>query len=66
MPVKRCWYHLTIFAKSKYYFDVVLNRCVIEVFGGVSYVVTLHLGFFWGECRGFCHMTESDLFLFLL
>ena len=28
-------------------------------------VVTLLFGFFCG-CRGFCHMTESDLFLFLL
>ena len=29
------------------------------------YVVTLVFGFFCG-CRGFCHRTESDLFLFLL
>ena len=42
----------------------VRNRCAIEVFGGVFYVVTLLFGFFCG-CRGFCHRTESDLFLFL-
>ena len=42
----------------------VRNRCLIEVFGGVFYVVTLLFGFFCG-CRGFCHRTESDLFLFL-
>ena len=41
------------------------NRCVIKVFGGVFYVVTLLFGFFFG-CRGFCVRTESDLFLFLL
>ena len=29
------------------------------------YVVTLLFGLFCG-CRGFCHRTESDLFLFLL
>ena len=29
------------------------------------YVVTLFFGFFCG-CRGFCHETESDLFLFFL
>ena len=40
------------------------NRCVIKVFGGDFYVVVLLFGFFcW--CRGFCHRTESDLFLFL-
>ena len=43
----------------------VRNRCVIKVFGGVFYVVKLLFGFFCG-CRGFCHRTESDLFLFLL
>ena len=43
----------------------VRNRCVIKVFGGVFYVVTLLFGFFC-ECRGFCHRTESDLFPFLL
>ena len=37
----------------------VRNRCVIEVFGGVLYAVTLLFGFFCG-CRGFCHRTESD------
>ena len=42
----------------------VRNRCVIEVFGGVFYVVMLLFGFFCG-CRGFCHRTESDLFPFL-
>ena len=42
------------------------NRCVIEVFDGVFFfVVALLFGFFWGW-RGFCHRTESDLFLFLL
>ena len=41
----------------------VRNRCVIEVFGGVLYVVTLLFGFFC-ECRGVCNRTESDLFLF--
>ena len=43
----------------------VRNRCVIEVFGGVVYVVALPFGFFC-ECRGVCHRTESDLFLFPL
>ena len=43
----------------------VRNRCVIELFCGVVYVVTLpFLHFCW--CMGFCHRTESDLFLFLL
>ena len=43
----------------------VRNRCVIELFCGVVYVVTLPVWYFcW--CRGFCHRTESDLFLFLL
>ena len=43
----------------------VRNRCVIELFCGVVYVVTLPV---WHFCwwRGFCHRTESDLFLFLL
>ena len=41
------------------------GRCVIEVFCGVVYIVTLPFWHFcW--CRGFCHRTESDLFLFLL
>ena len=39
----------------------VRNCCVIEVFGGVFFVVFL---FFCG-CWGFCHRTESDLCLFL-
>ena len=43
----------------------VRNRYVIEVFGGVFVIFTLLLGLFCG-CRGFCHRTESDLFLFLL
>ena len=43
----------------------VRNRCVIELFCGVVCVVTLPFWrFCW--CRGFCHGTESDLFLFLL
>ena len=43
----------------------VRKRCVIEHFFGVVCVVTLPFWhFFW--CRGFCHRTESDLFLFLL
>ena len=42
----------------------VRNRCVIELFCDVVYVVTLPFWHFcW--CMGFCHMTESDLFLFL-
>ena len=41
----------------------VRNRCVIELFCGVVCVVTLPFWHFcW--CRGFCHRTESDLFLF--
>ena len=41
------------------------NRCVIEVFGCIFYVVTLIFGFFcW--YRGFGYMSESDLFLFFL
>ena len=42
----------------------VRDRCLIEVFGVVFYVVTLLFGFSCG-CGGFCHRTESDLFLFL-
>ena len=42
----------------------VRNRCFIELFCGVVCVVTLPFWHFcW--CRGFCHRTESDLFLFL-
>ena len=43
----------------------VRNRCLIELFCGVVCVVTLP---FWHLCwcRGFCHRTESDLFLFFL
>ena len=42
----------------------VRNRCVIDLFCGVVCVVTLP---FWHFCwyMGFCHRTESDLFLFL-
>ena len=43
----------------------VRNRCVIEVFDGVFCVVALIFRFSCG-CRGFCHKTESDLFLFIL
>ena len=43
----------------------VRNRCLIELFCGVVCVVTLPFWHFcW--CGGFCHRTESDLFLFLL
>ena len=43
----------------------VRNRCVIELFCGVVCVVTWPFWHFcW--CRGFCHRTESDIFLFLL
>ena len=42
----------------------VRNRCLIELFCGVVCVVTLPFWHFcW--CRGFCHRTESDRFLFL-
>ena len=42
----------------------VRNPCLIELFCGVVCVVTLPFWHFcW--CRGFCHRTESDLFLFL-
>ena len=44
---------------------LVRYRCVIEVLVAFLYVVTLLFGFFC-ECIGFCHRTESDLFLFLL
>ena len=43
----------------------VRNCCVIEVFGGVFYVVTMLFGIFC-VCMGICHRTESDLFLFVL
>ena len=42
----------------------VRNRCVIEVFGGVFVLSRCFLDFC--GCRGFCHRTESGLFLFLL
>ena len=41
----------------------VRNNCVIEVFGGVFVLSRCFLDFFCGFM--FCHMTESDLFLFL-
>ena len=43
----------------------VRNRCVIELFCDVVnvYVILPFWQFCW--CRGFCHRTESDLFLFL-
>ena len=41
----------------------VRNSCVIKVFGGV-FVLSGCFFDFCG-CRGFCHRTESDLFLFL-
>ena len=42
----------------------VRNRFLIELFCGVVWVVALPFWHFcW--CRGFCHRTESDLFLFL-
>ena len=42
----------------------VRNCCLIELFCGVVYVVTLSL---WHFCwyRGFCHRTGSDLLLFV-
>ena len=43
----------------------VRNCCLIELFCGVVCVVTLPFWHFcW--CRGFCHRTGSDLFLFVL
>ena len=43
----------------------VRNRFLIELFCGVVWVVALPFWHFcW--CRGFCHRTESDLFLFLM
>ena len=42
----------------------VRNRCLIELFSGVVFVVTLPFWrFCW--CRGFCHRTGSDLRLFV-
>ena len=42
----------------------VRNRCLIELFCSVVYVVSLPFWHFrW--CRGFCHRTESDLLLFV-
>ena len=43
----------------------VRNRCVIEDFGGVLYVVTMVFELFCG-CMDVCDRTESDLFLFVL
>ena len=43
----------------------VLNRSVIDLFVALFVLSFLpFLLFCW--CRGFCHRTESDLFLFLL
>ena len=43
----------------------VRNRCLIELFCGVVFVVALPFWHFcW--CRGFCHRTGSDLLLFVL
>ena len=44
----------------------VRNRCAIEVFGDVFMLSHFFLFFFFCGCRGICHRTESDLFLFLL
>ena len=42
----------------------VRNRCVIELFCGVICVVSFPIWHFcW--CMGFCHRTESDIFLYL-
>ena len=42
----------------------VLNRCVIEVCGGV-FVLSIGFRIFcW--CKDFCHRTDSDLLVFLL
>ena len=41
------------------------NRCVIDVFGGV-FVLSRCFFFIFCGCRGFCHTTEPDIFLFLL
>ena len=61
-------YSSTYYTVSNYYLTdrpkSVRNRCLIEHFCGVVCVVTLPFWHFcW--CRGFCHRTESDLFLFL-
>ena len=42
----------------------VRNRCVIDLFCGVVCVVTLPFRHFCC-CGGFCHRTESDLFIIL-
>ena len=40
------------------------NRCLIELFCGVVFVVALPFWhFYW--CRGFCHRVGSDLLLFV-
>ena len=44
----------------------VRNRCIIEVFWWRYYVVTLLLLCFSVDVKGFCHRTESDIFLFLI
>ena len=45
--------------------NLVNNRCVIEVFGGV-FVLSRCFSDFSVRCRGFYHRTDSDLLLFLL
>ena len=42
----------------------VRNSCVIKVFGGVFMLSRCFLDYSVGV-GGFCHRTESDLFLFL-
>ena len=42
----------------------VCNRCVIEDFDGFFVLSRCFLVLFFCVCRGFCHRTESDLFLF--
>ena len=43
----------------------VRNCCLIELFCGVVFFVTLPFWHFC-RCRGFCHRTGSDLLLFVL
>ena len=47
-----------------HFWKSVRNRCVIEVFGGFVVLARSFFDFFFCGCRGFCHRTESDLFLF--
>ena len=58
------WYITYIIVTPRDRPKSVRNRCLIELFGGVVCIVTLPCWHFcW--CRGFCHRTESDLFLFV-